>query len=332
MTSGALPTVAFGPSDLQVTRLCQGTAFRTLTREAGDQQAESVLRHCLDVGVRFFDSSNAYGWGGSERLLGQALRGRRDEVVICTKVSPSEPPAADGTPGAAWTFTETYLNEQLDGSRQRLDTDVIDLYLLHSPDKVTPMTQLCERMQRVLDGGGIRHWGVSNHSAAQVSALLAAAQMAGTTPPIGVEDYYTIAGSAVTPEGESRPRVLEREMFPVLWEMGLGLLAFSPMDRGELAPGGTVGAGSPLAGLLQTIDRAASQLQTSRGAVCVAWVLAQTGVTAVLGGAESPTHVDEMIEGVRLELPTEILESLSAGSNTYSQSVVAALDTDRRMR
>ena len=76
MSTGVLPTVLFGSSDLRVTRLCQGTAFRTLEREAGDRQAEVVLRHCLDVGVQFFDSSNAYGWGGAERLLGQALRGR----------------------------------------------------------------------------------------------------------------------------------------------------------------------------------------------------------------------------------------------------------------
>ena len=162
---------------------------------------------------------------------------------------------------------------------------------------------------------------MSNHSAAQLSALLAAAKTAGTTPPIGIEDYYTIAGSAVTPEGESRPRLLEREVFPVLWETGLGLLAFSPMDRGELAPGGIVAEGSPLAELLHAIDGAARQLQTSRGAVCVAWVLAQTGVTAVLGGAESPAHVDEMLDGVRLELPAEILESLNAGSKTYSRRV-----------
>ncbi|MDA0337399.1 MAG: aldo/keto reductase, partial [bacterium] len=117
-----LPTAAFGTTDLQVTRLCQGTAFRTLTRDASDTRAENVLRYCLERGVRFFDSSNAYGWGGSERLLGAALRGRREDVVICTKVSPSDPPATDGSAGAARPFTAAYLNEQLDGSRSRLDT------------------------------------------------------------------------------------------------------------------------------------------------------------------------------------------------------------------
>jgi aryl-alcohol dehydrogenase-like predicted oxidoreductase len=317
----ASPTVAFGSPDLQVTRLCQGTAFRTLSRDASDEQAEGVLRYCLERGVRFFDSSNAYGWGSSERLLGAALRGRRDDVVICTKVSPSDPPAADGSAGAARPFTEAYLNDQLDGSRSRLDTDVIDLYLLHSPDKVTPMAALCERMQALVSSGRIRHWGVSNHSGAQLQELHRTATAAGTQPPVGVEDYYTVAGGALTTEGRSRTRLLEREMFPVLAQTDAGLLAFSPMDCGNLAPGRAVEENSPLEALLKVVDRVASELETSRGSVCVAWALAQKAVTAVLGGAESPQHVDEMIAGVELELPA--LDQLNAASQAYSGELEA---------
>lgn len=323
MNSAALTTVAFGTADLQVTRLCQGTAFRTLARDAGDQQAEAVLRHCLDVGVRFFDSSNAYGWGGSERLLGQALKGRREEVVVCTKVSPTDPPAADGSAGGGQPFTEAYLMQQLDGSRERLDIDVIDLYLLHAPDGVTPMGQLCERMQRLIDGGGIRHWGISNHSAAQMTELLAAAQAAGTPPPVGAEDYYTIAGAALTANGQSRTRLLERELFPVLHAADLGLLAFSPMDGGDLAKLNEPAVDSPLAELLQVVDRVAAELSTSRSTICVAWVLAQKSVTAVLGGAESTAHVDEMIDGVQLTVPAPLLAQLNTASYAYSQALEA---------
>ena len=306
-----------------MTRLCQGTAFRTLTRDASDTRAENVLRYCLERGVRFFDSSNAYGWGGSERLLGAALRGRRDEVIICTKVSPSEPPAADGTAGAVRPFTEAYLHVQLDGSRRRLDTDVIDLYLLHSPDGVTSMDHLCARMQGLVDSGRIRHWGVSNHSALQLQQLWQTAKNAGTQPPVGVEEYYTIAGSALTSDGRSRPRLLEADMFPLLQRAGMGLLAFSPMDCGNLAPGRAVEDGSPLEALLKVVDRVAGELKTSRGAVCVAWVLAQTAVTAVLGGAESPQHVDEMIAGVQLHLPAQGMDELNAASHAYGRALEA---------
>ncbi len=310
--------VPFGPSDLQVTRLCQGTAFRTLARDAADEQAEGVLRHCLARGVRFFDSSNAYGWGGSERLLGAALRGQRDDVVICTKVSPSSPPQPDGTAGPGRAFTEAYLTEQLDGSRQRLNTDVIDLYLLHSPDGVTPLAELCVRMQGLIDSGRIRHWGVSNHSAEQVRGLLDAARGAGTTPPVGVEEYYTIAGGALTTAGRSRPRLLEREMFPLLRQEGLGLLGFSPMDCGDLAVGRPVDRGTPLAALVETLDDVACQLQAPRAAVCVAWMLHQDAVTSVLGGAESTTHVDELIEGTLLDLPHDLLDQLTQASRSYA--------------
>lgn len=319
-----MPRVPFGASELQVTRLCQGTAFRTLARDETDQAAEAVLHHCLARGVCFFDSSNAYGWGGSERLLGAALRGRRDDVTICTKVSPHAPPQPGGTPGAARSFTEAYLHEQLDGSRQRLNTDVIDLYLLHSPDGVTPLAELCVRMQGLIDSGRIRHWGVSNHSAEQVRGLLAAARAEGTTLPVGVEDYYTIAGSALTTDGCSRPRLLEREMFPLLGQENLGLLAFSPMDCGALAPGRQVPVDSPLVALLNAIDTVAGELSVSRASICVAWMLHQRAVTSVLAGAESPEHVDEMITGTSLAVPADLLEGLTQASLAYARDLGAA--------
>ncbi|MEC9379711.1 MAG: aldo/keto reductase, partial [Candidatus Latescibacterota bacterium] len=123
--AGELPKIAFGSTDLQVTRLCQGTAFRTLERAETDTRAEAVLRHCLDVGVRFFDSANLYGLGGSERLLGKALIDAPDDVVVCTKISPRD----EDAPDEVIPFTDELLRRHLDRSRQRLQRDVIDLYL-----------------------------------------------------------------------------------------------------------------------------------------------------------------------------------------------------------
>lgn len=317
-----IPAAAFGASGPSVSRLCQGTAFRSLPRDDTNRQGEAVLRHALERGVRFFDSSNAYGWGGSERLLGAALRGQRDDVVICTKVSPSSPPNADGSPGPARPFTFDYLQQELTGSLRRLDTEWIDLYLLHSPDRVTAADQLCESMQRLLDGGSVRHWGVSNHDADQVAALLAAARVAGTTPPIGLEEYYNIAGR-LGDDGRSRIRRFEHELAPVVERERLGVLAFSPMDCGDLAPGRDVEAGSPLAELIDSIDEVARQLNVARATVCVAWVLAQPAVTAVLGGAETEAHVDEMIDGTTLVLPPSMLNDLSAASRRYSMQLEA---------
>jgi hypothetical protein len=126
--------VKFGHTDLYVSKLCQGTAFRShLTREGDDPEAEALLRHCLDIGINFFDSAEAYGWGGSETVLGKAVSGRRDEAIIATKAA-----ARWSDPGEVLVFTKDVLTQKAEGSLKRLGTDYIDLYLLHGPDAVTP--------------------------------------------------------------------------------------------------------------------------------------------------------------------------------------------------
>ena len=125
--------VKFGHTDLYVSRLCQGTAFRKVSRKADDPEGQRILRHCIDIGVNFFDSSEAYGWGGSETVLGKAMAGRRDQVVVCTKAAP-----VDGPESERLVFTRDVLFRKAEGSLKRLETDYIDLYLLHSPDERTP--------------------------------------------------------------------------------------------------------------------------------------------------------------------------------------------------
>ena len=90
--------VRFGNTDLHVSRFCQGTAFRVNKRDPDDESAQIVLHRCIDIGINFFDSSNAYGWGGSELALGKAIRGKRSRLVICTKVHPARKPVGAGPP------------------------------------------------------------------------------------------------------------------------------------------------------------------------------------------------------------------------------------------
>jgi aryl-alcohol dehydrogenase-like predicted oxidoreductase len=319
MMTGALETLPFGPSDLQVTRLCQGTAFRTMERAETNTRAEAVLRYCLEVGVRFFDSANAYGWGGSERLLGQALDKAPDDVVVCTKVSPRD----EERPEEVIAFTEALLRESVDRSRQRLQRDVIDLYLLHQPDGTTPAAALCTHMQGLIDAGLIRYWGVSNHPPELVEAILTAAQEEGTAPPVGVEDYFNIGGAALMEDGGSRTRWLHQQMIPMLQRRGLGLLAFSPMDRGDLAPEKTPKPGSSLEKLCAQVDAVAAELSVGRAEICVAWMVHQEGVTSVLGGAESEEHVDEMVRGTTLTLPPDLLTRLMQARDIYADAMEA---------
>ena len=324
MTASSVPTAAFGPTDLRVTRLCQGTAFQTLARDETDPRGEAVLRHCLDAGITFFDSATAYGWGGSERLLGQCLQGRRDEGRDL-----HQGPARAGAHRRGPRLGPRPLHPGVPARAVRGQPAAAahggDRPVSAAPARPRdPPGAQCEHMQRLIDEGRIRHWGVSNHTAAAVRALLEAAEAAGTTPPCGLEDYYTVGGTKVHDDGRARVRRYEEEMFPLLRERGLGLLAFGPMDRGTLAPGAPVESGSPLETMIAAIDDAAAELGVSRAQLCVAWVLSHPEVTCVLGGAETPAHVDEMIAGTRLRLPEELRERLWAASRGFTAAMEAA--------
>ena len=310
--------VRFGQTDLYVSRLCQGTAFRNMPRTV-DTMGLLVLQHCIDVGVNFFDSSNAYGWGGAEENLGKAIAGRRDQVVICTKVAASYAPEKESSPGKPARFTRDFLFEQAEGSLKRLQTDYIDLYLLHQPDKVSPAVEVVDSMDALVRSGKIRYWGVSNHSTAQVSEYVELAQTTDKAPIAGTEDYYNIAGESLTDTGESRVQQMEQEMFPVLRKSGLGLLAFSPLDTGHLVPGRSVDPDTPLAKLIDVLDEVAQDLRVSRGTVCVAWVLTHPEVTSVLAGTERPEHVEENFAGTQIVLPDEAIETLNAASAAYRE-------------
>jgi aryl-alcohol dehydrogenase-like predicted oxidoreductase len=320
--------VRFGHTDLYVSRLCQGTAFRKVSRKADDPEGLSILRHCIDIGVNFFDSSEAYGWGGSETVLGKAMAGRRDQVVVCTKAAP-----VDGPESERLVFTRDVLFRKAEGSLKRLGTDYIDLYLLHSPDERTPSTdansppadvptaehmeQLADSLDELVKAGKIRYWGVSNHLARQVGELIELGKREDKSPIAGLEDYYNLVAA-------DRADFMVQELFPLIRQGNLGLLAFSPLGEGRLAPGRDIPEGSPLQGPIEALDSVADQLGVTRPQVCVAWVLSHPEVTSVLAGAEKPEHVSDNFAGTRITLPEEALQRLNAASAAYTEAVTKA--------
>ena len=320
--------VRFGHTDLYVSRLCQGTAFRKVSRRGDDPEGLSILRHCIDIGVNFFDSSEAYGWGGSETVLGKAMAGRRDQVVVCTKAAP-----VDGPDSERSVFTRESLFRKAEGSLKRLGTDYIDLYLLHSPDVRTPradddkpaadvptrehMEQLADSLDDMVKAGKIRYWGVSNHLARQVGELVELGKREGKSPIAGLEDYYNLVAA-------DRKDFMVDELFPLIRQGNLGLLAFSPLGEGRLAPGREVPEGSPLKGPIEALDAVADELGVTRPQVCVAWVLSHPEVTSVLAGAEKPEHVSDNFAGTRITLPEEALQRLNAAAAAYTEAVATA--------
>ncbi len=294
--------VQFGNTGLRVSRLCQGTAFRHLPR-ADDPRALRVLESAIDRGITFFDTAIAYGWGGAERVLGRAMGGRRDKLVVCGKV----PVRLES--GVQTAYTRAYLHQQLEESLNRLGTDYLDLYLLHHVDEHTPPAEIGDAMEALVEMGKVRYWGVSNHSAAQVQTLREWGSVAA------VEEYYNIAGAHLDEEGRSRTLRFEREMMPLLRSSGMGCLAFSPMDTGLLAA--DVPSDPALRSLVAVVDQVATQLGVARAAVCVAWVSRQAEISSVLCGAESPEHVEVNALGSTLALPVQALALLEEARRRY---------------
>lgn len=297
--------VRFGRTDLFVSRLCQGTAFRQVARDPGDSMGQKILHRALDIGINFFDTSNAYGWGGAEMALGKAIAGRRDKLVIATKVSPIQKPE-EGRPSVTAALSRDYVMTQVEGSLRRLGTDYIDLYLYHSPDGKTPPEELVRTMDSLVRAGKIRYWGASNFSAKQIGEFLDSGP--NRAPLAGLEDYYNIIAG-------KRRDFMEGELFPLIRRGRLGLMAFSPIAEGRLAPGREVDPSKPWAPVVDALDKVARELSATRPQVCVAWVLSHKDVTSVLAGAERPEHVDDNLSGTRLTLPPDALAALNTASD-----------------
>lgn len=318
--------VKLGNTDLYVSRMCQGTAFRThLSRKADDAEAVKLLRHCMDIGVNFFNSAEAYGDGGAETTLGKAIAGRRHEVIVSTK-------AYHWSEGKRTTITKQNLMVKAEGSLERLGTDYIDLYLLHGPDLKTPsygqeipppdtptrehMEELADAMDALVKSGKVRYWGVSNHLPRQVAELMEFGKRAGKAPLVGLEDYYTIMAA-------DRRDLMIKGMFPLIRQENLGLLAFSPLGGGHLVPGREPEEGSPLLDVIAVLDQVSKELRVTRPQVCVAWVAAHPEVTSVLAGGEKPEHVEEDLKGTTLALPAEAMSKLNSAADAYKAKLAA---------
>ena len=301
--------VRFGDTDLYVSRYCQGTAFGKLGRSSNNLEGQRVMEYCLDVGVNFFDSSNGYGWGGSEVTLGKAVKRRRDEAVICTKVAPAEMPDAEDGEGEPALYTRELLLRQLEGALRRLDTDYIDIYMLHHPVKVTPYEEIVDTLDSMVRAGKIRYWGASNHTAAQVNEILEVCERDGSAAPAGLENCYNIAN---TPQGD--------DLFPTLSRTGLGFMTCRPHSAGKLLDNDESDApGTPDGELMGALNQVSAEVGRPLTQVCIAWALSHPEITSVLTCSESPDHVLDNLAGTTLELPAEALSMLNAASAAYTE-------------
>lgn len=286
-----------------------GTATETLegTRE--------VVDAAIDAGVTFIDTADIYGRepGLSETLLGQALRGRRDEVVLATKFGHASVDV--GLPPTAAKGSRTYIRRAVEASLRRLETDWIDLYQLHTPDPETPIGETLDALTDLVREGKVRYIGHSNLAGWQIADADHVARRDGFVPFVSAQNEYSLL-----------VRAAEREVLPASRRFGLGLLPFFPLYNGLLT-GKFSREGGPAE---SRIMRSKSALWRNapwdalesyaelcrRGGVSMleatmGWLLAQAPTSSVIAGATSADQVRA---------------NAAAGTATIDPAILAAID------
>ena len=208
----------FKQTDLKVSRLCFGTM--TFGKPVDQATATRMVDLCLDRGINFFDTANIYQLGQAEEMLGHAIRGRRDGVIVASKVRGK---MGDGPDDVG--LSRRAIVRAIEDSLRRLQTDYLDLYYLHQPDYGTPIDETLEAMERLVTEGKVRYPATSNYSSWQVCQMLSLARERDYHP--AVEVAQPIATTCWR-EG------IEQEFLPMSRELGVAIIVYNPLAGGLL--------------------------------------------------------------------------------------------------
>ncbi len=314
--------VPLGRSGMKISRYVLGTLTFAGTHgfEAlGDidvNRGRRMVDMAIDAGVNAFDTANLYSKGDAETVLGEALTGKREKVLLFSK-GRSEVEEGPNGGGAS----RVHLTRQLEGSLKRLKTDWLDLYFIHQWDGVTPIEETVETLSGFVKSGKIRYWGVSNYSGWSLAKTAMIARAPGFIPPIAHQIYYT-------PEA----REAEYELIPAAEEFGIGSMIWSPLGQGLFggkvkadgqAPDGTrqghdnwkepfVSDWNRFGRVLKAIEEVAAEVGRSIPQVTLAWLQARPGVGSIVIGARTERQLADNLAAADLTLNAEQTAKIEA--------------------
>lgn len=275
--------------------------------------ARPIIQRAIDLGVTFFDTANSYSLGRSEEILGEAIKERRNDLVIATKIwfPMSEKPNDRG-------LSRRHIMQQIDGSLKRLGVDYVDLYQIHRWDYETPIDETLHALDDLIRVGKTRYIGASSMYAWQFSKALWTSERLGLRRFISMQNHYNLCY-----------REEEREMIPLCRDQGIGLIPWSPLARGFLT-GKYVRGKTPdsvryrsehfLAekffkpedfDVLEEVVRVAKEKDVTPSQISLAWLL-HKGVTAPIVGATRLQHIEEAVEALSVHLSSDDIRRLEA--------------------
>jgi aryl-alcohol dehydrogenase-like predicted oxidoreductase len=321
----SMEKVRFGQTDLEVSVLVLGTWVTGGWAWGGsdDREALRAVLQALELGINFIDTAPVYGFGKSERIVGQALRewGRRESIVIATKCCLEW----DEKQNIGRNASPARIQQEVDQSLERLGLDCIDLYQIHWPDLKTPFETSMETMLRLRETGKIRYIGVSNFNREQITACQRVGQVHSLQPPYNLFE-----------------REAEQGLLPFCQANGIATMAYGGLCRGlltgkfsgkEAFPKGDLRRADPkfkpdrfmqYVKAVDELKKVAGRYEKSMAQFALRWVLQQPGITTVLAGARTAAQVKDNIGVSGWRIEPEDLEKVEHIVNTRIKTPVGA--------
>lgn len=280
-------------------------------------EARRLVDVCLEAGVTLFDTADVYSDGASEEILGQAIRGRRSDVLISTKTG-----LPTGGP-QDWGASRGRLIRAVEASLRRLGSDYIDLLQIHALDAFTPAEELLGTLDMLIAAGKVRYAGVSNYPGWQLMKAQAVAERNGWQRLVAHQVYYSLIG-----------RAYETDLMPLGLDQGIGALVWSPLGWGRLT--GRIGRGRPvpegsrlrdterfappveiehLYRVIDALEVVAAETGRSVPQVAINWLLQRPTVSSVIMGARNEEQLRQNLGAVGWSLTTEQVAALDAASD-----------------
>lgn len=307
-----VPALSFGTATFG-----GGTEFFKAWGASGVAEASRLVDICLDAGVNMFDTADIYSRGLSEEVLGEALKGRRDKVLISTKAT-----FAMGDGANELGSSRYHLTRAIEASLRRLKTDYIDIYTMHGFDATTPVEETLQTLNNFVESGKVRYIAASNFSGWHLMKSLAASDKHGWSRYVGHQAYYSLVG-----------REYEWELMPLALDQRVGTIVWSPLGWGRLT--GKIRRGAPLPessrlhstaeqgppvpdeklyDVVDALTEVAEEVGKTIPQVALNWLLQRPTVSSVIIGARNEEQLRQNLDAAGWNLTKEQVEKLDRAS------------------